>query len=53
MKLLCKCGGEIIFEGKKTFVSPDTCDGMCQKCHAQYQLKAGSVLIKKKEGECK
>lgn len=44
----CKCGGQVIFEKKKTFVIPSTKQGVCPKCGKQYLLVDG--VLKEKGG---
>lgn len=41
----CKCGGEIVFEKKKTFVIPSVKRGICIKCKKQYEL-IGNLLLR-------
>lgn len=50
MDILCKCGGIIIFEKKRTFIHPDQKNGVCINCHKQYVLK-GDKLIEKDGGK--
>lgn len=43
----CKCGGDIIFEKKRTFIDPDTRLAICKKCNLQYEFIKGELKIKK------
>lgn len=42
----CKCGGKIVFENKKTFVTPDTKNGVCIVCGKQVKLVNGKIIEK-------
>lgn len=46
-KYKCPCGGEVVFENKKTFLNPDRKNGICVKCKEQYVLIDDKTLIKK------
>lgn len=43
-KYVClRCGGDIIFESKKTFAIPDIKHGICEKCLINYILINGEL----------
>ena len=46
VKKKCPCGGEIIFENKKTFTNPEEMNGICKKCKTQYKY-VDKILIRK------